>query len=73
MDVNNDSFEQFTMLTPDSSYGTAPLSSNNAFRVRTNVCPTLHVMLKDNFSVKLSQLLEQVLETSGLAVLEVLQ
>jgi hypothetical protein len=65
MDVKNISEE---LTTHSSSHGTAPLSSNNTFRVRTNVCPTLHVMLKDNFSLKLSQLLAQVLETAGPAV-----
>jgi hypothetical protein len=50
--------------TPSSSRGTAHLSSNSTFRVRTNVCATLHVMLKDNFLLKLSQLLE----TTGPAI-----
>jgi hypothetical protein len=71
MDVNNFS-EEFTTLTPASSYVTAPPISNNTFRVRTNFCPTLYVMLKDNFSLKLLWLLEQELETAGPAVLEVL-
>jgi hypothetical protein len=68
VDVNNFS-EEFTKLSPASSYVTAPPSSNDTFRVRTNVCPTLYVMLKDNFSLKLSQLLQEVLETAVPAVL----
>jgi hypothetical protein len=55
MDVTNISEE---LTSPYSSRSTAPPCSDNTFRVRTNVCPTLHVMLKDNFSLKLSQLLE---------------
>jgi hypothetical protein len=65
MDVRNMSKE---LAAPSNSCDTAPLSSDDIFRVRANVGPTLHVMLKDNFSLKLSQLLEQVLETAGPAV-----
>jgi hypothetical protein len=69
IDVTNIS-EEFT--APSNSCGTAPPSSDDTFRVRTNVCPTSHVMFKDNFSLKLLQLLEQVLKTAGPAVLELL-
>jgi hypothetical protein len=65
MDVSNSSEE---LATPSNSCGPPPLNLNDTFRVRANVSPTLHVMLKDNFSLKLSQLLEQVLETAGPAV-----
>jgi hypothetical protein len=71
MDVNNFG-EEYTKLSPATSYVTAPPRSNSTFRVRKNVCPTLCIMIKDNFSLKLSQLLQQVVETAGPAVLEVL-
>jgi hypothetical protein len=48
MDISNFP-EEFTAMNPADSYATAPSSTKSTFRVSTNVCPTLLVMLKDSF------------------------